>query len=158
MASSTSGLRSDKERNMKSYLVVSIALPLALTGFLADAQTARTPWGAPDLQGTWSNATLTPPQRRGCTATPPPRQRPAELKDKEFFTPEEAKAYVRQRLSAVSGDENIQADKQSGNVGSSNAAWMERGTDVAPRRRPSLFVDRKNGRVPPFTPDAQRQF
>jgi len=131
---------------MKSYLVVSIALPLALTGFLADAQTARTPWGAPDLQGTWSNATLTP------------LQRPAELKDKEFFTPDEAKAYVRQRLSAVSGDENIQADKQSGNVGSYNDAWMDRGNDVVPTRRTSLIVDPKNGRVPPFTPDAQRQF
>jgi hypothetical protein len=131
---------------MKSCLVVSIALPLALIGSIADAQTARTPWGAPDLQGTWSNATLTP------------LQRPPELKDKEFFTPEEAKAYVRQRLSAVSGDENIQADKQSGNVGSYNDAWMDRGNDVVPTRRTSLIVDPKNGRVPPFTPEAQRQF
>ena len=56
------------------------------------AQALRTPWGDPDLQGKWSNATLTP------------LQRPAELKDKEFFTEEEAKAYVRQRIAATSGD------------------------------------------------------
>ena len=84
----------------------------------------------PDLQGTWSNATLTP------------LQRPAELKDKEFFTPEEAKAYVRQRLAAVSGDENIEADKQSGNVGSYNDAWMDRGNDVVPDA--AHFADRRS--------------
>jgi hypothetical protein len=127
-------------------MLVLIALPLALAGRLADAQTARTPWGAPDLQGTWSNATLTP------------LQRPADLKDKEFFTPEEAKAYVKQRLAAQSGDENIEKDKTTGNVGSYNDAWMDRGNDVVPTRRTSLIVEPKNGRVPPFTPEAQRQF
>jgi hypothetical protein len=35
---------------------------------------------------------------------------------------------------------------------------MDRGNDVVPTRRTSLIVDPKNGRVPPFTPDAQRQF
>ena len=70
--------------------------------------------------------------------------------DKEFFTPEEAKAYVRQRLSAASGDENIEADKQHGNVGSYNDAWMDRGNDIVPTRRTSLIVDPKSGRVPPF--------
>ncbi len=102
MASSISGLRSDEERNMRSCPSLSIALPLACAAALAEAQTSRTPWGDPDLQGTWSNATLTP------------LQRPADLKDKEFFTPEEAKAYVRQRLAAQSGDENIEKDKTVG--------------------------------------------
>jgi hypothetical protein len=131
---------------MTPRLSVLIALPLALAGGLADAQTARTPWGAPDLQGTWSNATLTP------------LQRPADLKDKEFFTPDEAKAYVKQRLAAQSGDENIEKDKTTGNVGSYNDAWMDRGNDIVPTRRTSLIVEPKNGRVPPFTAEAQRQF
>ena len=131
---------------MTLRLLVLIALPLALAGRLADAQTARTPWGAPDLQGTWSNATLTP------------LQRPADLKDKEFFTPEEAKAYVKQRLAAQSGDENIEKDKTTGNVGSYNDAWMDRGNDIVPTRRTSLIVEPKTGRVPPFTAEAQRQF
>jgi hypothetical protein len=131
---------------MRPGVLCFVALPLALAAAAADAQKLRTPWGDPDLEGTWSNATLTP------------LQRPAELKDKEFFTPEEAKAYVRQRLTAVSGDENIEADREKGNVGSYNDAWMDRGNDVVPTRRTSLIVDPKNGRVPPFTPDAQRQF
>jgi hypothetical protein len=130
---------------MRSCLLVSIALPLAFAGAVADAQTSRTPWGDPDLQGTWSNATLTP------------LQRPADLKDKEFFTPEEAKAYVRQRLAAQSGDENIEKDKTAGNVGSYNDAWMDRGNDIVPTRRTSLIIEPKSGRVPPFTAEAQRE-
>jgi hypothetical protein len=125
-------------------LVFSASASL-LAAQLAGAQALRTPWGDPDLQGTWSNATLTP------------LQRPAELKDKEFFTPEEAKAYVQQRLAAQSGDQNIERDKASGNVGSYNDAWMDRGNDIVPTRRTSLIVDPKNGRVPPFTPEAQRE-
>ena len=132
---------------MRSRLLVLIALPLALAGAAADAQTARTPWGAPDLQGTWSNATLTP------------LQRPADLKDKEFFTPDEAKAYVRQRLAAAERrSRTSKRTRRAGNVGSYNDAWMDRGNDIVPTRRTSLIVDPKNGRVPPFTPDAQRQF
>ena len=131
---------------MRPTRLVFMALPLALAWSVANAQTPRTPWGDPDLQGTWSNATLTP------------LQRPANLKDKEFFTPAEAKAYVRQRLAAQSGDENIEADKASGNVGSYNDAWMDRGNDIVPTRRTSLIIEPKNGHVPPFTPEAQRQF
>src|SRR2546422_9134719 len=37
----------------------------------------RTPWGDPDLQGSWSNATTTP------------LQRPAKYAGREFLTPEE---------------------------------------------------------------------
>jgi hypothetical protein len=131
---------------MKLTHLVVIVPPLALACSIAAAQTPRTAWGDPDLQGTWSNATLTP------------LQRPANLKDKEFFTPAEAKAYVRQRLAAQSGDENIEADKASGNVGSYNDAWMDRGNDIVPTRRTSLIIEPKNGHVPPFTPEAQRQF
>jgi len=131
---------------MKPCLLVLIALPLAFAYGPAHAQTSRTPWGDPDLQGTWSNATLTP------------LQRPADLKDKEFFTPAEAKAYVKQRLAATSGDQNIEEDKTAGNVGSYNDAWMDRGNDIVPTRRTSLIVDPKTGRVPPFTANAQREF
>ncbi len=131
---------------MRAHLLVSTALTLVLASAVVDAQTARTPWGDPDLQGTWSNATLTP------------LQRPAEFKNKEFFTPAEARAYVRQRMAAVSGDENLDEDRATGNVGSYNDAWMDRGNDVVPTRRTSLIIEPKNGRIPPFTAEAQRQF
>ncbi len=129
------------KRTSRLFFVLSAAgLSMA-----AGAQTLRTPWGDPDLQGTWSNATLTP------------LQRPAELGDKEFFTEEEAKVYVQERIAAQSGDANIEADRAAGNVGSYNDAWMDRGNDIVPTRRTSLIVDPANGRVPPFTPAAQRE-
>ena len=130
---------------MRPNQIVFLALPMVLLGAAAGAQAPRTPWGDPDLQGKWSNATLTP------------LQRPAELKDKEFFTEEEAKAYVRQRIAATSGDANIERDRSAGNVGSYNDAWMDRGNDIVPTRRTSLIVDPANGRVPPFTAAAQRE-
>ena len=46
----------------------------------ADAPAPRTPWGHPDLQGTWDYRTITP------------LERPRELGTKEFYTDEEAKA------------------------------------------------------------------
>jgi hypothetical protein len=125
--------------------LVLFVLPSALLGVAAQAQTARTPWGDPDLQGKWSNATLTP------------LQRPADLGDKEFFTEDEAKAYVRQRIAATSGDANIERDRAAGNVGSYNDAWMDRGNDIVPTRRTSLIVEPANGRVPPFSAAAQRE-
>ena len=46
----------------------------------------RTPDGQPDLQGIWTNATLTP------------LERPPELAGKEFFTEQEVAAYEKQML------------------------------------------------------------
>src|SRR6185369_10485571 len=130
---------------MKTHALVLIAVPLSLACGFAQAQSAKTPWGDPDLQGTWSNATLTP------------LQRPPELKDKETFTAAEAKVYVQQRLKAVSGDENIERDKQAGNVGAYNDAFNDRGNDIVPTRRTSLIIEPKTGRVPPFTAEAQKE-
>ena len=71
--------------------------PLALACSGCRRQTSRTPWGDPDLQGTWSNATLTP------------LQRPADLDDKEFFTPEEAQGV---RAAARRGHERRRAHRR----------------------------------------------
>jgi len=124
---------------------IAMAIPALLLGWAAQAQTPRTSWGDPDLQGRWSNATLTP------------LQRPAELGDKAFFTPEEARAYVEERLVSGNADLRIEEDREAGEVGSYNNAWTDRGTDIVPTLRTSLIVEPANGRVPPFTPEAQRQ-
>jgi hypothetical protein len=113
----------------------------------AAAQAQTTPWGDPDLQGRWSNATLTP------------LQRPAELADKEFFTPEEARAHVASILNpAVDEDERIEAEREAGNPGSYNDAWMDRGNNIVPTLRTSLIVDPPTGRMPPFTAEGQRMY
>ena len=109
---------------------------------IAAAQTPRTPWGDPDLQGLWSNATLTP------------LQRPAELADQAFFTTEEAAAYVREQIESGNADRTIE---DIGAVGSYNDAWFDRGNTIVPTLRTSLVIEPENGRIPPFTAAAQRQ-
>ena len=51
----------------------------------------RTPDGTPDLQGYWTNTTVTP------------LERPKDLADKAFFTPEEAAAYAKRQLAIPEG-------------------------------------------------------
>ncbi len=103
----------------------------------------KTPDGQPDLQGNWTNATLTP------------FQRPAELAGKEFFTPEEAAAFERQRVDASNVDKQA---PRSGDVGAYNNAWWDRGTHVVKSRRTSLIIDPPDGRIPPLTPEAKAKF
>jgi hypothetical protein len=52
----------------------------------------RTADGQPDLQGVWSNSTLTP------------LERPAEFAGKEFLTEQEAADYVKRLLQQVNSD------------------------------------------------------
>ena len=121
--------------------LVAVVLTLVLIATAGHAQTARTPWGDSDLQGLWSNATLTPLQRS------------AELANKEFFTPDEAASFARQRLAQTNADRPL----APGEVGSYNDAFFERGTGIVKSRRTSLVIDPPEGRIPALTPEAQRR-
>jgi hypothetical protein len=92
----------------------------------------RTPDGHPDLQGIWTNATITP------------LERPAAMKDKAFLTEEEAAA-IEKRTA-----ENRAATDKMGPLasGSYNRAWYDDGTTVLATRQTSLVVDPPDGRVP----------
>jgi hypothetical protein len=105
---------------------------------------ARTADGHPDLQGIWTNSTLTP------------LERPRELGDKAFFTEQEAAAYeklARERNNADRRDANAEADLAVGY----NDAWWDRGTTIVSTRRTSLIVDPPDGRIPALTPEAQQK-
>jgi len=103
--------------------------------------TARLPWGDPDLEGIWTNATLTTLQRA------------PELGTKAFFTAEEAVAWEKQRIQATNADRPLRA----GEVGAYNDAFFERGTRGVKSRRTSLIIDPPDGRIPAFTPEAQQK-
>ena len=94
----------------------------------------KTPWGDPNLQGTWTYGTITP------------LERPANMKDREFFTKEEA--------AAREAAQEVDAPPRPGDVGAYNAYWFDRGK-VAANMRTSLIVDPKDGRLP-LTPDARK--
>jgi hypothetical protein len=120
-------------------IIVSIAVLLAVAA--VRAQNTRLPWGDPDLEGIWTNATLTTLQRA------------PELGTKAVFTPEEAAAWEKQRIQATNADRPLRA----GEVGAYNDAFFERGTRGVKSRRTSLIIDPPDGRFPAFTAEAQRK-
>jgi hypothetical protein len=104
----------------------------------------RTLDGQPNLQGIWTNSTLTP------------LERPRELAGKEFFSEKEAADYEKQARERNNGDRrdsNAEADLTVGY----NDVWWDRGTRVVSTRRTSIIVDPPDGRIPPLTPDAQKK-
>ena len=112
----------------------------------------RTSWGAPDLQGVWGNATITP------------FERPAAMADKAFLTEEEAAAAERQRAETAANNNRAgsapnEPPPVGGNVGAYNYHWLDLGTRVVRTRRTSLVVDPEDGLVP-VRPEAEakRQF
>ena len=105
---------------------------------------SRTPDGQPDLQGVWAITALTP------------LERPRELAGKEFLTQEEAAQFVRQTLDQGDRDKRDASPEADLNR-NYNEFWRERGNVVVPSRRTSLIVDPRDGRIPPFTPEAQKK-
>jgi hypothetical protein len=110
----------------------------------ASAQTwspPRTPEGHPDLQGIWTNATITP------------LERPKNLGAKEFFTEEEAAENRKRALVPTPTAERsgTQAHYEFTQFGLDRTQAR-----VAFSLRTSLIVG-PEGRVPPLTPEAQQR-
>jgi hypothetical protein len=115
---------------------------------------SRTSFDRPSLEGTWTNNSATP------------LQRPAQWADKHTLTDAELEAVttaVRRLeehgdalfgdeliLDAVEGDEKPEShDTETGNY---NGFWLP-ARDI--ERRTSLIIDPPDGRIPPYTPEAQ---
>jgi hypothetical protein len=134
--------------------------PAGIARPVADAaawKTPRTPDGKPDLQGNWTNATVTPLER-------PPGQ-PAVLSKETVARIEKG---VQDRIEALAkpSDPNRPAPPQggdgstgaAGNVGGYNNFWIDSGERVAVvngEYRTSLIVDPPDGRVPALTEAAR---
>ena len=131
---------STRALTLPSALIVA----LVLVGSVAQAQVPegdppRTPWGAPDLNGVWDFRTLTP------------FERPSDLADQAFFTPEEAAAFEASRLAEFA----VRDDQEPADiVGNYNQFWFDPGNTVAETNQTSLVIDPPTGRVPPLTAEA----
>src|SRR6266568_3102133 len=90
--------------------IIAVATSLLSAADAKKWTASRTPDGQPDIQGIWTNATLTP------------FERPKELAGKEFFTEQEAAEYekkiVRERNRDVRG-RDAEADVR----GAYNELW-----------------------------------
>ncbi|MQA30131.1 MAG: hypothetical protein GEU82_09870 [Luteitalea sp.] len=118
--------------------------PKAATTAAANAVAPKTPWGDPDLQGLWSNATITP------------LERPRDLGNREFYTEQEV-AQREQRAIAQATDEARGNDARSDVAGAYNDFWWDRGTKDVGTRRTSLIVRPPNGRIP-WRPEVQQKY
>src|SRR6187431_2453231 len=90
----------------------------------AVAPAPRTPWGHPDLQGTWDYRTITP------------LERPKEFGTREFYTDDEVKA-----LESRAG-RRMDGPPEEVRPGLTHAQyWTDPGRFLTDSRRTSLIVD-----------------
>ena len=133
-------------------VVVASLVPVGIAGQTSPSESSpRTPWGDPDLQGAWNNATTTP------------LERPLDLEGQEFLTDEEVSerdARVAYERSTDRRDEDAPALGPSAPRGGRgtvadverayNDFWWERGSTIASNRT-SIIVDPPDGRLPAMT-------
>jgi hypothetical protein len=104
------------------------------------AASPRTPWGDPDLQGVWNDATSTP------------LQRPGELAGKDVLNDEEAADFQKQTAEGLTRDRR-DGGKDADVNRAYNEHWMDaRRLKITEDHRTSLIVDPADGRIPPLVP------
>jgi hypothetical protein len=105
---------------------------------------ARTPWGDPDLQGTWPSGPL----------IEVPFERSESFGTRDTLTDAE----FAQRVADVKAQAENDAAESGPTTGSPATAppphWLERGVAI---RQASLVVDPPDGRLPPMTEDGARR-
>jgi hypothetical protein len=126
--------------------IIAITAMAGMMAVIVSAQSggvSRTPWGDPDLQGTWSSE----------AELSVPFQRDAQYGDRRFLTDAEFAQRQKQAASQVQSDlsefDVFSADtRNAGAVGSATSPpphWLERGKAS---RRTSLIIDPPDGRLP----------
>jgi hypothetical protein len=99
----------------------------------------RTPWGDPDLQGVWNDATSTPLQRPNGT--------------KDVLTTDEEAAQFQDQLASELSRDRRDGDPVADANRAYNEHWMDRRRlKITADHRTSLIVDPPDGRIPPLIP------
>jgi hypothetical protein len=138
-------------KSSRSYLIGAAAaamLALALPSIAAAQAPAKqaqrkTAWGEPDLTGAYTESTLSP------------LERPPELGDKEFFTPEEAQKYRSEKLvEALAVDDTEEGTAADVHYTMAQYGLVQTDENTSFNLRTSIVTQPKNGRIPPFVPAA----
>jgi hypothetical protein len=117
--------------------VIAVAVAFPLAG--AWAQTLKTPWGEPDLQGIWTDEGDTPLQRS------------PKFANQEFFTDTQRADLDNERSALLRRDRRVERGTELDVAGAYNALFM---TQKRTGARTSMITDPPNGRIPAMTPDA----
>ena len=129
-----------------ALLALAAAAPRPCAGQVAspgagDWVAPRTPDGQPDIQGVWTNATMTP------------LERPTGLAGRAFFSDAEAEeleraARERRERAFAPGAVRVERLPPGSSFAGYNAAIWSGTRSIAPTRRTSMVVDPPSGRVP----------
>ena len=122
------------------FLVRPFAAGSARSADLQVRRDASRPEGA-GFEGIWNSATATP------------LERPLQLKDKAFFTAQEAAAWERQ-FADNNEEPSPQAASKNTGTGTYNTVYREFGTRVVKTLRTSIVTDPADGRIPALSPEA----
>ena len=148
---------------ISSLLAICISIPLTAQ---KSWSILKTPWGDPDLQGTWTSD----------DTWGVPMERPASFGDRLYLTEDELKdrekrvEQSKQRIENPSSDSHSPAKAQLDAVAKGDTpAAGARGVDAAPvpgqfgeyarraSKQTSQIVEPANGRIPSLTPEGQKK-
>ena len=140
--------------SLAAVAALSVAPLAAQTTARAKTTSAKKSWtvprladGHPDLQGIWTNATITP------------LERPEQFAGKATASDAEAAKFEHQNNDNLYGDRRS-ADAERDRDHAYNALFFDRGTQLARVdgvKRTSLIVDPPDGKIPPLTPGARNR-
>ena len=142
---------------LTALVIVVSAVPAAgQTAPAAKSATSKKPWtpprtpeGQPDLQGVWTNNTVTP------------LERPKDLAGKEFYTDAELAAGMKKEHERLNQNEEEGRPTQPGTADDVHYDFSEYGLDraqtkLAWNKRTSIIVG-PDGIIPPLTPEAAKR-
>jgi hypothetical protein len=101
--------------------------------------------GKPDMQGYWTNQTFTP------------LERPAQFKDKAFFTAEEAAAWAKRGIDNVIEQPRGEEVKTDADIHYDDAIWQLEGYTKGAMLRTSIVTAPADGKIPPLTEEGQKR-
>ena len=131
---------------LRSTFVAMVMLLLGAASVPGQAQRIpRLADGKPDMQGYWTNQTFTP------------LERPAQFKDKQFFSTEEAQAFARQRLEDVKDVPRGEEVKSDADIHYDDGIWLLEHFEKGAMLRTSIITDPADGRIPPLSPEGQKR-
>ena len=133
---------------MNNVFATVVGGMLALGTVTAFAAAKKTPWGDPDLQGTYTTD----------NSIGVPLQRPEQFGTRATLTDEEYAARVSANDVQVAKDKNPLPESEFAEDSAANNAprhWLERPAN--PSRASSLIIDPPNGRMPALTPEGEKR-
>lgn len=150
-------------RSLSSIAVLAaiIATPLAGQRVAPKARTwtmPRTADGHPDMQGIWTNATLTPLERGVVTAITGERVGLPAIST--LNVSDQDAAIIENRIKDVGSFDRRDGGADSDVSRAYNNLFIDRGTELARvdgSKRTSLIIDPPDGRIPPLTPEARQR-